>query len=73
MPPSQKSRVTPPSLSYLLIYNPELPPSNANDDPNDDDIEQAHIVFYSAKDRAASRDLMLRQAGLAKALSSFSE
>ncbi|KAF8637582.1 hypothetical protein AX17_002651 [Amanita inopinata Kibby_2008] len=64
----------PPTLSYLTIYNPTLQPSFpvANDD--DDDAEaQAHILFYTSKERAVSRDRMLRQVGLAKALVNFAE
>ncbi|KAK7024995.1 hypothetical protein R3P38DRAFT_2952176 [Favolaschia claudopus] len=57
----------PPNLLYLTIYNPTLK-------PNDEDAEeQAHILFYTSKERAVSRDRMLRQVGLAKALISFSD
>lgn len=68
----------PAQLLYLVIFNPTLKP-----DPNqnttsqgydeDDDIEQASILFYTSKARAVSRDTMLRQVGLAKALINFSE
>ena len=63
---------TPPSLSYLTIYNPALRPNNPITDDEDAE-EQAHILFYTSKERAVSRDRMLRQVGLAKALVSFSE
>jgi hypothetical protein len=63
----------PPNLLYLAIYNLTLrpPPSSP---PNDEDAEeQAHILFYTSRERAASRNKMLRQVGLAKALVNFSE
>lgn len=64
----------PPNLVYLTIYNPTLRPSNENIPDEDEDAEeQAHILFYTAKERAVSRDRMLRQVGLAKALVNFSE
>jgi len=61
------------SLGYLLIYNPTLtpPPDTSKDD--EDAQEEAHILFYTSRDRVASRDRMLRQVGLAKALVNFSE
>jgi hypothetical protein len=62
----------PPSLSYLTIYNPTLRPSEPIEDDEDAE-EQAHILFYTSKDRAVSRDRMLRQVGLGKALVSFAE
>ncbi len=63
----------PPSLLYLVIYNPTLKPSNNHDGGDEEDAEeQAHILFYTAKQRAVSRDKMLRQVGLAKALINFS-
>ncbi|KAF9777314.1 hypothetical protein BJ322DRAFT_1097135 [Thelephora terrestris] len=46
----------PASLLYLNVYNPTLKPT----DP------QAQILFYTARDRAVSRDRMLRQIGLAR-------
>jgi len=46
--------------------------ANVNDD-NEDAEEQAHILFYTSKERAVSRDRMLRQIGLAKALVNFAE
>jgi len=60
----------PPSLSYLTIYNPTLRPSEPFEDDEDAE-EQAHILFYTSKDRAVSRDRMLRQVGLGKALVNF--
>ncbi|KAJ3792528.1 hypothetical protein GGU11DRAFT_802782 [Lentinula aff. detonsa] len=61
----------PPNLSYLTIYNPTLRPSTPT--PDDEDAEeQAQILFYTSKERAVSRDRMLRQVGLAKALVNFS-
>ncbi|KAF7969685.1 hypothetical protein HWV62_26196 [Athelia sp. TMB] len=62
----------PPSLLYLTIYNPSLRPEHLNKDDEDAE-EQAHILFYTSKERAVSRDRMLRQIGLAKALVNFSE
>jgi hypothetical protein len=62
----------PPSLSYLAIYNPTLQPSEPFEDDEDAE-EQAHILFYTSKDRAVSRDRMLRQIGLGKALVNFAE
>lgn len=67
---------SPPSLSYLVIYNPTLQPipnDSSKDVDEDDEIENAHILFYTARERAVSRDVMLRQVGLAKALNNFSE
>lgn len=62
-----------PSLLYLAVYNPTLRPSA--DIPNDDEDaeEQARILFYTSNERAVSRDRMLRQVGLARALVNFSE
>lgn len=62
----------PPNLSYLTIYNPTLRPSVSTSDDEDAE-EQAQILFYTSKERAVSRDRMLRQVGLAKALVNFSE
>ncbi|KAG8909203.1 hypothetical protein FRC00_010522 [Tulasnella sp. 408] len=78
MPPTTPTTgSSPASLNYLVIYNPTLQPDpNAPKQPDvdeDDEIEQAHILFYTARDRAVSRDAMLRQVGLAKALNNFSE
>jgi hypothetical protein len=64
---------TPPSLLYLTIYNPTLRPHDPISDNDEDAEEQAHILFYTSKERAVSRDRMLRQVGLAKALVNFSE
>ncbi|KAK1219669.1 hypothetical protein PQX77_017620 [Marasmius sp. AFHP31] len=63
----------PPNLSYLTIYNPTLKPSADVSKDDEDAEEQAQILFYTSKERAASRDNMLRQIGLAKALANFSE
>ena len=63
----------PPALLYLTIYNPLLQPSGPVNDDDEDAEEQAHILFYTSRERAVSRDKMLRQVGLAKALISFSE
>ncbi|KAJ7210541.1 hypothetical protein GGX14DRAFT_626007 [Mycena pura] len=66
------SRVAP-NLLYLTIYNPTLHPSGPVAPDDEDAEEQAHILFYTSKERAVSRDRMLRQIGLAKALISFSD
>lgn len=64
----------PVGLLYLTIYNPTLlPPQDTTNDNDEDSEELAHILFYTAKERAVSRDRMLRQVGLAKALVNFSE
>jgi hypothetical protein len=63
----------PPALLYLAIYNPTLKPSGPIADDDEDAEEQAHILFYTSRERAVSRDKMLRQVGLAKALVNFSE
>ncbi|KAF8498519.1 hypothetical protein F5888DRAFT_1794065 [Russula emetica] len=63
----------PPALLYLTIYNPTLKPSGLIADDDEDAEEQAHILFYTSRERAVSRDKMLRQVGLAKALVNFSE
>lgn len=63
----------PPALLYLTIYNPLLKPSGPVNDDDEDAEEQAHILFYTSRERAVSRDKMLRQVGLAKALISFSD
>ncbi|EIM86915.1 uncharacterized protein STEHIDRAFT_168790 [Stereum hirsutum FP-91666 SS1] len=62
----------PPALLYLTIYNPTLLPTGPVDKDDEDAEEQAHILFYTARERAVSRDKMLRQVGLAKALVNFS-
>ncbi|OBZ73855.1 Vacuolar fusion protein CCZ1 [Grifola frondosa] len=67
------SRV-PPGLLYLTIYNTALRPDpQVTSDDDEDAEEQAQILFYTARERAVSRDRMLRQVGLAKALVNFSE
>lgn len=63
----------PPALLYLTIYNPALKPIGPVAEDDEDAEEQAHILFYTARERAVSRDKMLRQVGLAKALINFSE
>jgi len=63
----------PATLSYLTIYNPTLRPNDPDSECDEDAEEQAHILFYTSRERAVSRDKMLRQVGLAKALISFSE
>jgi hypothetical protein len=62
----------PPALQYLTIYNPTLKPLDEETSKDDDDAqEQAHILFYTGRERAVSRDRILRQVGLAKALINF--
>ena len=63
----------PASLLYLTVYNPTLKPTGPIPDDDEDAEEQAQILFYTAADRAVSRDRMLRQVGLAKALVNFTE
>jgi hypothetical protein len=63
----------PPTLLYLTVYNPTLKPGGPIADDDEDAEEQAHILFYASRERAVSRDKMLRQLGLAKALVNFSE
>lgn len=63
----------PASLLYLTVYNPTLKPTGSVTDNDEDAEEQAQILFYTARDRAVSRDRMLRQVGLAKALVNFTE
>jgi hypothetical protein len=63
----------PPNLLYLAIYNPTLQPLTPPASDDEDAEEQAHILFYTARERAVSRDRILRQVGLAKALVNFSE
>ncbi|EPQ56355.1 hypothetical protein GLOTRDRAFT_138110 [Gloeophyllum trabeum ATCC 11539] len=63
----------PPGLLYLTIYNPTLRPPPTLEPHDEDAQEQAHILFYTARERAVSRDRILRQVGLAKALVNFSE
>lgn len=61
------------SLQYLVIYNATLQPPESTPEDDEDAQEQAQIVFYTASERAVSRDRMLRQVGLARALVSFTE
>jgi len=63
----------PPSLDFLVIYNKNLTalPETVPDD-DDDAQEEAHILFYTCRQRAVTKDRTLRQVGLAKALASFS-
>ncbi|KAG8715918.1 hypothetical protein FRC11_012985 [Ceratobasidium sp. 423] len=66
----------PPALAYLVIYNPTLQPNpeDLTEGRDEDDVtEQAHVLFYTARERAVSRDRILRQVGLAKALANFAE
>ena len=63
----------PASLLYLTVYNPTLRPTGPIPDGDEDAEEQAQILFYTSKERAVSRDRMLRQVGLAKALVNFTE
>ncbi|KAL6298987.1 hypothetical protein BKA93DRAFT_808924 [Sparassis latifolia] len=63
----------PPGLLYLTIYNPALRPAIPTQEHDEDAEEQAQILFYTARERAVSRDRILRQVGLCKALISFSE
>ncbi|KAF8887294.1 hypothetical protein BD779DRAFT_512587 [Infundibulicybe gibba] len=63
----------PPNLIYLTIYNPSLTPAGPVASDDEDAEEQAHILFYTSKERAVSRDKILRQIGLAKALVNFSQ
>jgi hypothetical protein len=64
---------TSPNLLYLAIYNPTLNPPESAPAGDEDAEEQAHILFYTSRERAVSRDRTLRQVGLAKALVSFME
>lgn len=64
----------PAALLYLTVYNPTIKPVLPDDQADDEDAEeQAQILFYTARERAVSRDRMLRQVGLAKALINFTE
>ena len=63
----------PASLLYLAIYNPTLKPIGPIPDGDEDAEEQAQILLYTSRERAVSRDRMLRQVGLAKALVNFTE
>ena len=63
----------PASLLYLTIYNPVLKRIGPTPDSDEDAEEQAQILFYTSRERAVSRDRMLRHVGLAKALVNFTE
>jgi len=64
----------PPALLYLTIYNPTIrPPVSTASEDDEDAEEQAQILFYTSRHQAVSRDKMLRQIGLAKALVHFAE
>lgn len=64
---------SPPSLLYLVIYNPELKPADDSAGDRDEDAEeQAHVLFYTGDNHAVSKDKVLRQVGLAKAIANFS-
>lgn len=63
----------PPSLAYFLIYNPTISPEPNTERESDEDArEESHILFYTSQDQVTSKDTMLRQAGLAKAIINFS-
>lgn len=61
----------PPSLLYLVVYNPTLKVDKSIELDDEDAEEQAHVLFYTANDHAVSKDRVLRQVGLAKALGNF--
>jgi hypothetical protein len=63
----------PASLAYFLIYNPTLPVPHCALKDDEDAQEGAHILFYTSREQVVSRNRMLRQVGLAKALVNFSE
>jgi hypothetical protein len=69
----RKMNRVPATLLYLAIYNPSLRPPSPVPEDDEDAEEQAHILFYTSRERAVSRDRMLRQIGLAKALINFAE
>lgn len=71
-PTSTTMEALPPNLLYYVIYNPTLKPAQIIPDDDDEDAaEQAHVLFYTAKEHAVSRDRVLRQVGLAKAIVNF--
>ena len=61
----------PAELLYFVIYNPELKPTGIVRPDDEDAEEQAHVLFYTAKNHAVSKDRVLRQVGLAKAMANF--
>lgn len=68
----------PATLLYFVVYNPTLKPTHKHvgsdaDDDDEDAEEQAQVLFYTAKDHAVSKDRVLRQVGLSKALVNFSK
>ena len=45
---------SPPSLLYLVIYNPELKPADDSAGDRDEDAEeQAHVLFYTGDNESA--------------------
>lgn len=58
-------------MLYLAVYNPALSASGPTLGDDEDAEEQAQILFYTGRERAVSRDRILRQVGLAKALVNF--
>ncbi|THH21185.1 hypothetical protein EUX98_g8430 [Antrodiella citrinella] len=62
----------PPALLFLTVFNPTLLPTGEYNEEDEDAEEQAHVLFYTARERAVSRGKILRQVGLAKALINFS-
>jgi len=65
----------PPRLDYLVIYNATLKsePTEPGQEEDEDAEEKAHILFHAGRLQTVSRDRILRQVGLAKALTNFSE
>ena len=61
----------PAELLYFAIYNATLRPTGPVQPDDEDAEDQAHIVFYTARNHAVSKDRVLRQVGLAKAMSNF--
>lgn len=72
----------PASLSYFTIFCPALKPPKSHRAQQDDDAEQdpdaleeeresAQILFYTSRARAAPKDRMLRQIGVAKGMIEF--
>ena len=61
----------PAELLYFAIYNATLRPAGPVQQDDEDAEDLAHIIFYTAKNHAVSKDRVLRQVGLAKAMSNF--